>query len=106
MSIFLKRTGYQFTGVTDPMEAIERVRNEHFDLMILDFIMTPFHGDQVVEEIRKFNKDLYILLLTGHKDLAPPLETIKIVFRLFVIPLRLRIFILGDILIGFLNILF
>ena len=77
LSIFLKRTGYDFTGVTDPQEAIERVKNEHFDLMILDFIMTPFHGDQVVEEIRKFNKDLYILLLTGHKDLAPPLETIK-----------------------------
>ena len=77
LSIFLKRTGYNFTGVTDPQEAIERVKNEHFDLMILDFIMTPFHGDQVVEEIRKFNKELYILLLTGHKDLAPPLETIK-----------------------------
>ncbi len=77
LSIFLKRSGYHFTGVTDPMEAIDRVKSEHFDLMILDFIMTPFHGDQVVEEIRKFNKDLYILLLTGHKDLAPPLETIK-----------------------------
>ena len=45
--------------------------------MILDFLMTPIHGDEVVEEIRKFNKELYILLLTGHKDLAPPLETIK-----------------------------
>ena len=77
LSIFLKRSGYNFTGVTDPQEAIERVRTEHFDLMILDFIMTPFHGDQVVEEIRKFNKELYILLLTGHKDLAPPLETIR-----------------------------
>lgn len=77
LSIFLKRSGYDFTGVTDPQEAIERVRNEHFDLMILDFIMTPFHGDQVVGEIRKFNKELYILLLTGHKDLAPPLETIR-----------------------------
>ena len=77
LSIFLKRSGYDFTGVTDPMEAIERVRNEHFDLMILDFIMDPIHGDQVVEEIRKFNKELYILLLTGHKDLAPPLETIR-----------------------------
>lgn len=77
LSIFLKRSGYNFTGVTDPQLAIEKVKNEHFDLMILDFIMTPFHGDQVVEEIRKFNKDLYILLLTGHKDLAPPLETIK-----------------------------
>ena len=77
LSIFLKRSGYSFTGITDPAEAIERIKNEHFDLLLLDFIMTPLHGDQVVEEIRKFNKELYILLLTGHKDLAPPLETIK-----------------------------
>lgn len=77
LSIFLKRSGYNFTGVTNPLEAIERVKQEHFDLMILDFIMEPIHGDKVVEEIRKFNKELYILLLTGHKDLAPPLETIR-----------------------------
>ena len=77
LSIFLKRSGYSFTGITNPLEAIERVKNEHFDLMVLDFMMDPIHGDEVVEEIRKFNKDLYILLLTGHKDLAPPLETIK-----------------------------
>ena len=77
LSVFLKRSGYTLTGVTDPMEAIELVKKEHFDLMILDFIMTPIHGDKVVEEIRSFNKELYILLLTGHKDLAPPLETIR-----------------------------
>ena len=77
LGVFLEKEGYTFTGITDPIEAIERVKTEHFDLMLLDFIMTPVHGDQVVEEIRKFNKDLYILLLTGHKDLAPPLDTIK-----------------------------
>ena len=77
LSVFLRRSGYDLVGVTDPLEAIELVRNEHFDLMVLDFIMTPIHGDKVVEEIRKFNKELYILLLTGHKDLAPPLETIR-----------------------------
>ena len=77
LSIFLKRSGYTFAGETDPTKAIERLKNEHFDLLLLDFIMTPLHGDQVVEEIRKFNKDLYIILLTGHKDLAPPLETIR-----------------------------
>lgn len=64
LSVFLKRSGYNLTGITDPLEAIERVKNEHFDMLILDFIMTPIHGDTVVEEIRKFNKDLYILLLT------------------------------------------
>ena len=77
LSIFLKRTNYEFVGVTDPIEGIERIKNEHFDLLLLDFMMTPLHGDDVVEEIRKFNKEIYILLLTGHKDLAPPLETIK-----------------------------
>ena len=77
LSIFLKRSGYTFVGETDPVKAIERIKNEHFDLLLLDFLMTPLHGDQVVEEIRKFNKELYILLLTGHKDLAPPLDTIR-----------------------------
>ena len=77
LRVLLEDTSYEFVGITNPVEAIERVRQEHFDLMLLDFMMTPLHGDEVVEEIRKFNKDLYILLLTGHKDLAPPLETIK-----------------------------
>ena len=77
LKVFLNKSGYSFVGITDPMEAIERVKVEHFDLMLLDFIMTPVHGDQVVEAIREFNKELYILLLTGHKDLAPPLETIR-----------------------------
>lgn len=77
LSVLFKRTGYDFVGILDPIEGIERIKNEHFDLLVLDFMMTPIHGDTVVSEIRKFNKELYILLLTGHKDLAPPLETIK-----------------------------
>ncbi len=76
-AITISLSKYYVKGFTNPLEAIEAVKNEHFDLMLLDFLMMPIHGDQVVEEIRKFNQSLYILLLTGHKDLAPPLETIK-----------------------------
>ena len=77
LTVFLKHSGYTLVGCTNPYEAIEKVKNEHFDLMLLDFMMDPIHGDTVVEEIRKFNKDLYIILLTGHRSLVPPLETIK-----------------------------
>jgi putative nucleotidyltransferase with HDIG domain len=77
LSVILKRSGYDFTGVVDPLEAVEKVRNEKFDLMILDYLMYPVHGDKVVQMIREFNREIYILLLTGHVDLAPPLETIK-----------------------------
>ena len=77
IGVLLKRSGYFYSGITDPLEAIRKIRSESFDLLILDYIMEPMHGDRVVEEIRKFNDEIYILLLTGHKDLAPPLETIK-----------------------------
>lgn len=77
LMVVLKRAGYEPVGETDPIRAIERISKEHFDLLILDFLMYPLHGDQVVEQIRTFNQELYILLLTGHRDLAPPLETIK-----------------------------
>lgn len=77
LSIMLKRSGYYHEGITNPLDAVEKIRNEHFDLMILDYLMVPIHGDEVVKRIREFNSELYILLLTGHKDLAPPLETIK-----------------------------
>ena len=77
LKVVLKKSGYALTTFSNPLEAIEHLKKEHYDLLLLDFIMDELHGDQVVEEIRKFDKSLYILLLTGHKDLAPPLQTLK-----------------------------
>ena len=77
LSVVLRRNGYGFEGVTSPYDAIERVRTGRYDMLILDYLMQPINGDKVVEKIREFDRDLYILLLTGHKDMAPPLETIK-----------------------------
>lgn len=77
LKVVLQRQGYGLDCYTNPLEAIEVLKEENYDLLLLDFIMDPLHGDQVVEKIRKFDKNLYILLLTGHKDLAPPLETLK-----------------------------
>jgi CheY-like chemotaxis protein len=77
LTVVLGRHGYRCEGLTDPVKAIQKLREEHYDMLILDYIMQPIHGDKVVEKVREFNNDLYILLLTGHKDLAPPLDTIK-----------------------------
>ena len=77
LKVVLKRVGYELICYANPVEAIKELKKEHYDLLLLDFIMEPLHGDQVVEEIRSFDSSLYILLLTGHKDLAPPLETLK-----------------------------
>ena len=75
---YFERSGYDVDIENDPVNAIERVRTGNYDIMLLDFLMNPICGDQVVEEIRKFNKDLFIVLLTGHKSMAPPVKTIRL----------------------------
>ncbi len=77
ITVFLERAGFYVDGFKDPIEGIEAIKNNYYDVLVLDFLMTPIHGDTVVERIREFDEDLYIILLTGHQDLAPPLETIK-----------------------------
>lgn len=74
---YFERSGYRVDVENNPYKAIERVRNGSYDILLLDFLMSPICGDQVVEEIRKFNQDLFIVLLTGHKSMAPPVKTIR-----------------------------
>ena len=71
------RSGYGVDTENDPVAAIERVREGSYDILLLDFLMSPICGDQVVEEIRKFNTEIFIVLLTGHKSMAPPVKTIR-----------------------------
>lgn len=77
LSSFFIRKGFDVQSTTNPLVAIEKVKQESFDILILDYLMTPIHGNQVVEAIRQFNDTLYILLLTGHRDIAPPAETLQ-----------------------------
>jgi|LSQX01.3.fsa_nt_gb putative nucleotidyltransferase with HDIG domain len=77
LRVVLRRNGYDYCGYTDPKEATQAIKDKHFDMLILDYLMGATRGDEVVKMIREFNEDLYILLLTGHKDIVPPLDTIR-----------------------------
>ena len=74
---YFQRSGYRVDVDNDPNRAIERIRNGNYDILLLDFLMTPICGDQVVAQVRQFNQDIFIILLTGHKSMAPPIKTIR-----------------------------
>lgn len=74
---YFQRSGYRVDVENDPNRAIQRIRDGHYDILLLDYLMTPICGDQVVEQVRRFNQDLFIIMLTGHKDLVPPIKTIR-----------------------------
>ena len=68
---------YSVDVFTNVKEAIEKIRNGKFDLLILDYYLQETLGNEVVEVIRKFNKELYILLLTGNKEKSLGIETLE-----------------------------
>ena len=72
---YFQSSGYHVDIENDPNKAVERIRNYHYDILLLDFLMSPICGDEVVKAIREFNTDLYIICLlytSGQHGTAEP----------------------------------
>ncbi|WP_159882803.1 response regulator [Paenibacillus puerhi] len=60
--------GYDITEATDGREAVERLRSESFDLVILDYMMPEQTGVEVCEWLRSqdgANREAPVILLTA-----------------------------------------
>lgn len=77
LQAYFQASGYSVEIENDPNTAIERLKSKHFDILLLDYLMTPICGDEVVSRVRTFDKDLFIIMLTGHKSMVPPIRTIR-----------------------------
>lgn len=77
LSANFQAKGFEVDTQENPLRALEELEKERYDILILDFIMTPICGDEVVARLREFDKRIYVIMLTGHKELAPPLNTIR-----------------------------
>jgi DNA-binding response OmpR family regulator len=73
LGLFLRRgleaDGHQVCVVCDGAQAIEAFRAELPDLTILDLNLPVKDGEQVLEEVRAFDADLPVLVLTGRQEL-------------------------------------
>ena len=70
LKLNLELEGYEITSAYDGKEALEAVKNEHFDLMILDVMLPELDGISVVERIRLQSNDIPILILSAKNSSA------------------------------------
>jgi DNA-binding NtrC family response regulator len=59
----------QLTTDSDPRRALERLREEEFDLVIADCRMPQLDGVQLLTEVRKRHPHTVRLMLIGHADM-------------------------------------
>ena len=62
----LQSLGYAVKGTNGGEAALELVRNEPFDLMVVDFRMPGLDGFQVFEQARAMRPDMAVMLVTAH----------------------------------------
>jgi two-component system alkaline phosphatase synthesis response regulator PhoP len=60
--------GYEVTSAYDGSEALKSVHNEYFDLIILDIMLPEIDGITVCENIRLFNSEIPILILSAKNN--------------------------------------
>lgn len=66
ISLYLQKTGVQLTVVDNALKAIEKVKNEDFDLILMDIQMPVMDGRKATQEIRQLGYNKPIIAFTAH----------------------------------------
>ncbi|HHU82241.1 MAG TPA: diguanylate cyclase [Firmicutes bacterium] len=73
----LEREGHTVLTAASGAEALEIVKHERVDLMLVDYFMPGMTGEDVVHQVRKLRPYLQIIIQTGYAGEQPPRELLK-----------------------------
>jgi DNA-binding NtrC family response regulator len=73
----LERRGYSVTRVHSGEEAIDRLQQASFDLVITDLVMERTDGIQVLKKTKEIDSSIMVILLTGFGDMLSAIEALR-----------------------------
>lgn len=73
----LQRYGYEVAATTRPLQALEMLRQQEVDLLLLDVRMPEISGIEVMRRVRQFAPDLAIVVMTGYASMEMAIEAVK-----------------------------
>ncbi len=77
LKLNLELEGYEVTGVENGPDVLKMVKNEYFDLIILDIMLPEMDGITVCETIRMQHNDVPILFLSARNTGKDRVEGLK-----------------------------
>jgi DNA-binding NtrC family response regulator len=70
----LEKRGFQVKAVAGGVEALEEIRKNNIDVVVLDIMMPGMNGHRVLREINKLGLDLEVIMLTAHASMDSAFE--------------------------------
>ncbi|MCA9535769.1 MAG: response regulator [Myxococcales bacterium] len=78
METFLTADGFEVTTLNDPLAVEETVRAGGFHLLVLDLMMPKMDGVEVLERVRRVDKDVAVVIFTGYPSLDTAVQSMKL----------------------------
>jgi DNA-binding NtrC family response regulator len=75
LSTELSSEGYEVSAASDGGEAIEMVKGNDYDLVLLDIKMPNVDGFEVLKFVKGTKPDIKVIMLTGFADLKNAIES-------------------------------
>ena len=64
----LEEEGYTIVLASNGFDALEKLKDQHFDLVVLDIKMPGMDGIQTLNEIKKLNKEQPVILCSAYGE--------------------------------------
>lgn len=77
MQLVLAQNGYDVKTQTSATKTLDDLKEDDYHVIILDLMMPDINGVDLIEEIRKFDKDIAIIVFTGY----PSVDTAVVSLR-------------------------
>jgi DNA-binding NtrC family response regulator len=74
----LSKRNYSVRGAPGGQEALELLRREPADVVLLDIRMPGMDGMQVLREIKKISPDTQVIILTGHASVESARDGLRL----------------------------
>lgn len=70
--------GYQLEAVQDGLEALRKVEDDHYDIIILDIMMPKIDGLEVLRRVREGHPDIDVIMITGLSQIETAVKSMKL----------------------------
>ncbi len=77
LKLVLTREGYEVVTTTDPTQTVDILRGSDFHLVILDMMMPQMSGTEVLEQIRKYDTDIAVIVATAYPTVDTAVASLK-----------------------------